>query len=396
MAAIGAKKRKRIGIIYESFSLERKSGINVYVKAIYNALKEERDFSVKLLRVRSNSDLISDEYCEEELTSYMPDVIHNYSHFLLPTILPAVHSFINNNRLDIVHTQGIQCPSSRDISLIKKDNSKFKFILTQHGFPARHDLATLLGETYLAVVGREILRKADHVIVVNNFMKKLMMPYTGRGKISVIYNGVDTRLFRPLKNQDELRRKWKSKLGILEDKYLLLFVGRLSPEKNIFTLLRMMQLLDRRFKLAIVGDGLMYGPLFTFVKVTKIDDRVVFLGELPHREIVELYSMTTLGVSATLYEGFSLSVAEALACGVPVVCPRVQGVLEIVDDGEDGILIRDSRDYKSFAREVKRLAKNPELRREMGYNGRRKVERNFNFDNMINQTINIYRRVLRA
>jgi glycosyltransferase involved in cell wall biosynthesis len=116
-----------------------------------------------------------------------------------------------------------------------------------------------------------------------------------------------------------------------------LFVGRLCPEKGISTLLQAWEQLPERCALHVVGDGPERESLETQARQRHLA-AVTFRGQLPHEEtIAEVKGAQFLILPSMLYEGFPMSIAEAFACGTPVICSRLGGMEEIVDDHRTGL-----------------------------------------------------------
>jgi glycosyltransferase involved in cell wall biosynthesis len=145
-------------------------------------------------------------------------------------------------------------------------------------------------------------------------------------------------------------------VGSGEGDYFL-YVGRLSVEKGIDTLLSAWQGLDGSFKLRIVGDG----PLAQKVKqASQINPSIEWLGTKSSQEVYAL-----MGTAACLvfpsqwYETFGLVVVEALACGTPVIASRIGGIEEIVEDAKTGLLFTPG-DHRDLATRILWLKRNPQ------------------------------------
>jgi glycosyltransferase involved in cell wall biosynthesis len=120
---------------------------------------------------------------------------------------------------------------------------------------------------------------------------------------------------------------------------LIVCVGRLSAEKDQHTLLRAMTLLppDRRWRLAIIGEGPDRATLEAFVRVNGLSQRVIFTGQVA--DPFAWMRKARVAVCSSLYEGLGNTIIEALACGTPVVCTDCPyGPREILQDGRYGTL----------------------------------------------------------
>ena len=184
----------------------------------------------------------------------------------------------------------------------------------------------------------------------------------------------------------------------------VLYVGRISPEKGIHHLVDAFRLVldefpESRLQLAgsasvphqRIADSGETDPLFAgleqywaqgdaFLKSlharipADVQDRVEFLGELDHEAIAEIMRHSdVLAFPSIWQEPFGLPVIEAMASGLPVIATRSGALGETVVDGETGFLV-DRGDVEGLATAMKRLAREPALRRSMGHSGRDRAE----------------------
>jgi glycosyltransferase involved in cell wall biosynthesis len=154
----------------------------------------------------------------------------------------------------------------------------------------------------------------------------------------------------------------------------VLFVGRLSPEKNIDTLVEAVGDLN----LVVAGDG----PL---------RDRVPrALGAVPHAEVERLLERASVVVAPSDREGFGVAAAEAMAFGRPVVAAAGGALVELVTDEETGLLV-PPRDAPALREAVLRLLGDPELRERLGRAARARARERFGWDAVIEQTLGVYR-----
>jgi glycosyltransferase involved in cell wall biosynthesis len=160
-------------------------------------------------------------------------------------------------------------------------------------------------------------------------------------------------------------------------------VARLAPEKDIGTLLRATAIVARersRFRLEIAGDGPSMPELSRLTAELGITDRVQFLGMV--RDVPALLSHAGMYVLSSVTEGVSLTLLEAMACGLPVVATRVGGTPEVVIDSETGFLVPPS-DPAVLAAALSRLFDDNALARRLGDAGRQRVERQFDVRRMV-------------
>ena len=162
------------------------------------------------------------------------------------------------------------------------------------------------------------------------------------------------------------RSEARRDLGLSSFDPLLGAVGRLSPEKGHLHLLRALPAIAAAFPGAgcvLAGDGRARLDLEEEARRLGVGGRVVFLGQ--RRDVSRVLAALDLFVQPSVYEGFGLSLLEAMAAGLPVVASRVGGIPEMVDDGESGVLVPPG-DAEALAAAAIGLLRDPGRRRRLG------------------------------
>jgi phosphatidyl-myo-inositol dimannoside synthase len=204
----------------------------------------------------------------------------------------------------------------------------------------------------------------------------------GDDLVQVVPLGADHMFFRPGVDTTMVRERY----GLGEGRWLL-SVARLSRHKGVDTALKALAGLASRYsdlRYAVVGSGEELEALEEEARQLGVGDRVRFLTEVPDRDLPALYNVAEvyLGLSRLMeqrVEGFGISIAEASACGIPVVAGRSGGIPEAVREGETGFLV-DAERPDGVAEAVGRLLDDGELRSRLGAAGRRAVETYYNWD----------------
>ncbi|HVM18172.1 MAG TPA: glycosyltransferase family 4 protein [Gaiellaceae bacterium] len=162
----------------------------------------------------------------------------------------------------------------------------------------------------------------------------------------------------------------------------VLYVGRLSPEKGVLELVEAMRGLDGA-RLVVAGDG----PL---------RDRVPeALGFVPHDALGELYRRAAVVACPSRREGYGMACAEAMAHGKPVVAGAVGGLLDLVADGETGVLVPPG-DADALRDALRRLLADAELRRRLGAAARERARERLSLEATAAATIDAYRAATRG
>jgi phosphatidylinositol alpha-1,6-mannosyltransferase len=201
-------------------------------------------------------------------------------------------------------------------------------------------------------------------------------------RVRVVPLGADPAFFRPGLDTREVRERYG-----LDDGRWLLSVARLTRHKGIDTALQALARLGPRhpdLRYAVVGDGEAREALEDEARGLGVAGQVRFLTDVPDRDLPALYNCAEiyLGVSRLMeqrVEGFGISLAEASACGIPVIAGRSGGIPAAVRDGETGLLV-DAEGVDAVAEAIGRLLDDAGLRARLGAAGRRAVESHYNWD----------------
>jgi glycosyltransferase involved in cell wall biosynthesis len=206
---------------------------------------------------------------------------------------------------------------------------------------------------------RPLARRVDAAVSCSHFNAATVARRYGFAP-QVVFNGIETGLFRPQPPDGELR----GRLGLPADAPLLLFVGRLQPWKGVETALRAMPLIPAA-ALLVAGAGEDRPRLERIAAELGLGGRVRFLGGLERRELPQLYSSASLLLATShASETFGIGPVEAQACGLPVVASRFGGFPEVVDEGRTGLLV-PPRDPQALAAAVNTLLADPARRAAM-------------------------------
>lgn len=295
--------------------------------------------------------------------------------------------------LDILHSHAPFSMGFQAIRLSEKIGiphvHTYHTLLTQY----RHYLPMPLRPTENAVkeFSMWFCNMADTVIAPTQKIKEELEDYGVKIPIYVLPTGIDVKNF-----QRNLKYSIREKHGIpLTDK-IVLFVGRIAKEKNIFFLLDAFLELHKRIKnvtLIIVGDGPEKFDLFHKANHMGIRDKIVFTGYVPREEIVEYYRQSDLFAFASVTETQGLVVLEALASGLPVVAVAKEGIADVLVNGK-GCLLIDEPALDSFVDNMEKILKNEILRMKFSDEGINYVNQYWSMDTMAIKLREIYQETL--
>lgn len=226
-----------------------------------------------------------------------------------------------------------------------------------------------------AIVQRTLgnYEKVDRFIAPSRFMADSVAHRIPAERIDLLYNGVDM----DLASEDER-----------DDGYVL-YLGRLSHEKGVQTLVRAHAAAAGRWPLVVAGTG----PLFD--DLTGQNKKATFLGHLAGEELRRMLAGAALVVvPSEWYENCPMSVLEAMACGKPVVGSRMGGIPELVTEGETGLLF-EAGNAAELGACIDRLISNPALRQCMGRAARARAEHDFSLERHNAGLMEIYNGLLK-
>lgn len=222
---------------------------------------------------------------------------------------------------------------------------------------------------------RLVLRNANLVIALTQDMR-LRMQQICDVRAVIIPNGVRIESFSGLS-----REKSRKNLNILENEKIITFVGRLVPEKGVKYLIRAMTSINRNVpdaRLLLIGDGLDRLYLEKLTQELKLTNTITFVGMVSNEKVPSYLASSDLFVLPTLSEGLSIVILEAMACGLPVITTTVNGLPEIVKDGENGLLVAP-KNSEQLAQKLLLLLNDDQLRMKMGENNKR-LSKNYSLE----------------
>jgi len=219
-----------------------------------------------------------------------------------------------------------------------------------------------------------IFNQADHVVVTTKAICKLIKSYElADTKISVIPNYVDTECFKPIKTKKKER-----------DKEKIIFIGRLSEEKNLVELLTAIKGLN--IDLLIVGEGPLRNRLQDYA--VENDINLSFSGNIPNSELPNMINSSSLFILPSLYEGHPKTLIEAMSCGVPVIGTNVPGIREIIEHRQNGYLCEPTS--SSIRKAIIEVLNDHDLKKKIANNAKNFIKENFSLNIIIDKELKLY------
>jgi len=204
-------------------------------------------------------------------------------------------------------------------------------------------------------------------------------------RIRTIFNGIDIAKFQ---NHD--RSAIRQELGFGEDELILGSIGRLAAQKGFAYMIQAMPGIVKRHpkaRLVIAGIGDLEQELRILVADTKMEKHVTFLGF--RRDAPRLLAAFDVFVHPSLWEGLSISLMEAMAAGCPIVCSRIPGNIEMIEEGRTGIF-SDPAKPESIVESVNRMLDDAPAGRAMAERARRFAYKQFSVERMVAENVAAY------
>lgn len=252
-------------------------------------------------------------------------------------------------------------------------------ILTAHGWNFTPGIGAVSAMMY-----RQIERLAgplsSKIITVSEYDRQLALQagIVREEKLVTVYNGMA-----------DVGPQLRARPG--QSPVRLVMVARFGAQKDHPTLLRALAgLLDQPWEIDLIGDGELMAQTQALAGELGLANRINFLGQ--RRDVDELLARAQLSILATNWEGFPLSILEAMRAGLPVVATEVAGIGESVEDGETGYLVPRG-DVEVLQDRIRRLLTDAALRSRMGGSGRTRFEQHFTLPRFVQNTLAVYQEV---
>ncbi|HEY6933100.1 MAG TPA: glycosyltransferase [Marmoricola sp.] len=306
----------------------------------------------------------------------LPILIHPRVRFTPPPGVPrAVRRLIDRVRPDLLHTQdhftigraAVRVAGARRIPVVATNHFLPDNLMPYVPEPLRPPLTSVLWRDF-----RRVYAGADLLTAPTPTAAQLTRRQVLGRPVEAVSCGVDVRRFRPRPEQAPLARR---AFG-LPDLPTIGYVGRLDAEKRLDELIRAVALLgaDHRVQAVLAGTGTMLGRLRRLAETLGVADRVHFLGFVPDRRLVDVYTAADVFCMPGVAELQSIATLEALACGLPVVLADAVALPHLVSPGQNGHLYRPG-DVAALAGALATVLASDSRRRAMGVASRTVAER---------------------
>ena len=192
--------------------------------------------------------------------------------------------------------------------------------------------------------------------------------------VHIVPTGIDVEKFYREKNNQNKALEIRKKIGIKDNDFVILFVGRMGNEKSVDFLIENHKDIikeNKNAKLLLVGDGPDIDNLKEIVKKEHVEDNVIFAGRVPWENVSLYYQIPDVFTTASKTETQGLTVLEAMAASLPVVALDDDAFREVVVDDYNGFLFKDKKGYKEA---IIKIMKDKELQERLSIQARNTVE----------------------
>lgn len=278
-------------------------------------------------------------------------------------------------RASLYATAGVSLASELNVPLLLELNAPLALEQSAYRAAGLNELA--------AQAERWTLLRADRVLAVSTALRDYVVSQgAAPERVDVLPNGVDSLLFKPDPPNLTVKARWG-----LEDGPLLGFVGGLRPWHDVMILPALLERLVARYptlRLVIAGDGPLRGELERSLRERGLRERVVFTGLLAHEEIAALICQFDVALApysrlTHLFYYSPLKIFEYMACGAAVVAAGLGQIVDIVRDGQTGLLYPPG-DLDALTAACDRLLSDPGLRRRLGQAGAKDILGKYTWD----------------
>lgn len=252
---------------------------------------------------------------------------------------------------------------------------------------------------------RAILRQADHILVISDFLKQQIVRHSpeSNNRITVIHEGVNCNQFQPLLEGAAEVAALRKKLQFAPEDKVILYVGRITQTKGVHVLLQAFKTLaaDREdVKLLIVGSSWFAGSSQTpyiqqlAAESREMGDKIRFTGYVPHNQLNNYYNLAHACVVPSIWgEPFGLINLESMAAGCAVVASNVGGIPEIITNRTNGLLVK-AEDAQSLAAAMAEIITDGFLRARLVEGGQRFVARCGSWSRVAVETQAVYDKLM--
>jgi glycosyltransferase involved in cell wall biosynthesis len=305
----------------------------------------------------------------------------------------TIHGFFVNSLLkslssdiSLIHLHSPLTPSIKTfLPIVTTVHTAMRIDSRYHEVVDPYSLAERIQSMYFSpIVELQIFKLSKIITSVSPSVANELNEYgVDSTKVKIMWNGVDEKVFFPIKNKKK------------SEKYVL-YTGVLRARKGLFDLLKCAILVGKLYpdvKFVISGSGPLLSRLKEQARSSGLQN-VSFLGRVDRQKLLSLYQNATIHVIPSIYEGLPTVLLEAMSCGLPVIATNIGGHRDVISNGVNGLLVPPSSPEK-MAQMILVLLGNESLRETLGKNARETILKNYTWEKIVNNFVGVYEGVLK-
>ena len=296
---------------------------------------------------------------------------------------------------DVINTHGIVWMHSFFSTIISRIFQK-PIVLHQHNTYINYEnpILRLIEKIADNTIGRYTLNSADHIIAVSEETKKYVLSIAKKlNNISILYNGVNFKRFKPIRNKKIVRKKFK----INPEGFICLTIRRITFKNGIDTFLQVAKFFNEKRKdmlFVLGGTGPDTDMVKKYIRENHLSN-IKLLGFVSNEELPDYYALSDIFIlPSKTGEGFPMVVIEAFASGLPVIGTNTGGQIEVIRDDQTGFIVEPNKS-KQIAKKIEYLSENKKLLEEMSKNCRKLIEKEFSWGKNVDKLLSVYQEVLK-
>ncbi len=304
-----------------------------------------------------------------------------FDQFPYPYIKGMFSRLFREKKADLIHAHSFYYYPA-DISKLVSRIKRKPFVFNPYFYYQSREAKKW--HLYRRTIGKATMR-ADCVLVISEYAKKVIKQFFNPKRIELVPPGLNDKIRKPA--HSNIFDKYN-----LKGKRIIFFAGRICYGKGVDTLIKTIPGVVKKHPEAMFalagGDFGDQSELCKLAQKLKVQDKMIWLGNLEEKNLVSAYQNADIFFFPTLFENFGIVLAEAMASGLPIVSTNHSAVPYVVPKEKAGFLA-PLGDYKKMAYYLNKLLSNPKLAREMGEYGKKEAQK-YDWDKMTEKIEDIY------
>ncbi len=263
--------------------------------------------------------------------------------------------------------------------LFKLNHPGVPLLLTlQEGDSEKHLVLGKFG--LVGLFGKKIIQKSDFIQPISKYLSGFAIKRGAGCPIEVVPNGVDIDLFQTKYKELEIKIL-RDNLNI-KDEYVVLTTSRLVYKNGVDILIKAIAKIKEskpNIKLLVIGDGPEMKNLKFNIQDLKLENEVIFMGQIPQKDLPIYFRVSDVFVRASRSEGLGNSFLEAMAAGIPVIGTPVGGIVDFLITGHTGLLA-NPEDPDDLAEKINYILSHQDIRNTVIKNALALVEKHYSWD----------------